>query len=69
MGDGGATGLIKLRDCCLFTWTRPGDRELRVIVIRDHHCSACVAELEAMTDARVVRLIDRRSARRATTGE
>ena len=68
MPDSGGTGLIKLRDCCLFAWTRAADRDLRVIVIRDHHCQPCVEELEAVTDARVVRLIDRRGVRRTTTG-
>jgi len=38
-------GLLRVRDCCLFTWRDAGDRKRRTVIIEPRHCRHCIAEL------------------------
>jgi hypothetical protein len=38
-------GLLRLRECCLFTWRESRDRQKRTVVIEPNHCAQCIAEL------------------------
>jgi hypothetical protein len=40
-----SVGLIRLNDCCLFTWSSAGEGRPRTIEIRAEHCERCIAEL------------------------
>jgi hypothetical protein len=38
-------GLLRVRDCCVFTWRDARDRKRRTIFVEPHHCAQCIAEL------------------------
>jgi hypothetical protein len=41
-------GLLRVRNCCLFTWRDARDRNRRTIFVEPQHCAQCIAELRRM---------------------
>lgn len=43
-----ATGILKVRNCCLFTWRTRTQAGVRTFIIRTDHCDTCIAELRRL---------------------
>lgn len=38
-------GLTRVRDCCTFLWVQEERQSRRLVLVRAHHCAACVGEM------------------------